>query len=72
MATKTKEREVDKIVLEFRKFRETKRTHLFEEEVGEQEWSDQGVAVGNLYIKTQALDMIGMPERIRVTIEPVE
>jgi len=72
MTTKPKEREVDKIVLEFKELRETKRTHLFEEELGEQAWSDQDVAVGNLYIKTQALEMIGTPKRVRVTIEPIE
>ena len=68
----TKAREVDKIVLEFKELRETKRTRLFEEEVGEQEWSDQTFAVGTLYVKIQALEMIGMPKRIRVTIEPIE
>jgi len=72
MTTKPKEREVDKIVLEFKELRETKRTHLFEEELGEQAWSDQDVAIGNLYIKTQALQMIGMPKRVRVTVEPIE
>ena len=68
----TKEREVSKIVLEFKEFRETKRTHLFQEEVGDQAWSDQDVAIGSLYLKTQALEMIGMPTRLRVTIEPIE
>ena len=72
MTTKPKEREVDKIMLEFKELRETKRTHLFEEELGEQAWSDQDVAIGNLYIKTQALQMIGMPKRVRVTVEPIE
>lgn len=66
--------ELDKIVLEFKELRETKRTHLFEEQVGEQEWSDQTVAIGSLYIKTQALELIGwkLPKRIRVTIEQIE
>lgn len=68
----TKSREVDKIVIDFKEVRETKRTHLFEEELGDQSWSDQDVAVGSLYVKTHALDMIGMPSRIRVTIEPLE
>ena len=67
-----KKREVDKIVLEFKDKRETKRTHLFEEEIGEQAWSDQDVAIGPLYIKTQALEMIGMPKRVRVTLEPID
>ena len=72
MTTKSKDKEVDKIVLEFKELRETKRTKLFEEQLGEQSWSDQDVAVGNLYVKTQALEMIGMPSKIRVTIEPIE
>lgn len=73
MTTKAdKEHKVDKIVLEFKELRETKRTHLFEEELGEQSWSDQDVAIGNLYIKTQALQMIGMPSRVRVTVEPID
>ena len=72
MTTKPKEREVDKIVLEFQDLRETKRTHLFEEQLGEMAWSDQDVAVGNLYVKIQALEKIGMPTRIRVTIEPID
>ena len=68
----TKERELDKIVLEFKELRVTKRTHLFEEVLGEQAWSDQDVAIGPLYIKTQALEKIGLPDRVRVTIEPIE
>ena len=67
----TGKRELDKIVIEFKELRETKRTHLFEEVLGEQAWSDQDVAVGNLYIKSQALEKIGMPTKIRVTIEPI-
>lgn len=66
------EKELDKIVLEFKFSRETKRTHLFEEELGGQAWSDQDVAIGNLYLKIQALELIGMPKRIRVTVEPIE
>lgn len=68
----TKNREVDKIVLEFTKRRETDRTFLFDEQLSEESWSDQDVAVGPLYVKKQALKMIGMPTRIRVTIEPIE
>ena len=68
----TMPRELDKIVLEFKDVRETKRTHLFEEQLGDQAYSDQDVAVGALYVKTQALKMLGMPTKIRVTIEPIE
>lgn len=63
---------LDKIVLEFKFSRETKRTHLFQEELGAQAWSDQDVAIGSLYIKTQALEFIGTPEKVKVTIEPIE
>lgn len=63
---------LDKIVLEFKFSRETKRSHLFEEKVGEQEWSDQTFAIGPLYLKTQALQLIGSPKKIRVTIEPID
>ena len=68
----TKPRELDRIVLEFKDIRETKRTHVFEEQLGDQAYSDQDVAVGALYVKTQALEMLGMPTKIRVTIEPIE
>jgi len=68
----TKKREVDKIVLEFKKLRDTKRTHLFEEVLGEQTYSDKDIAIGSLYVQMQAIEMIGGPERIRVTIEPID
>lgn len=64
--------ELDKIVIEFKKRRETDRTYLFDEQLGERTWSEQDVAVGPLYMKKQALELIGMPEKIRVTIEPME
>jgi len=73
MTTKTSSVEkVDKIVLEFKKLRDTKNTTLFEEKLGEQEWSDKSTAVGSLYVNRQALELIGMPEKIKVTIEPVK
>lgn len=64
--------ELDKIVLDFKKRRETDRTYLFDEQLGDHAWSDQDVAVGPLYVKKQALQLLGMPEKIRVTIEPIE
>ena len=66
------EKELDKIVLEFTAERDTKRTTLFQEVLGEQTYSDQDVAVGSFYMKLQALEMIGSPRKLRVTIEPVE
>ena len=65
----------DKIVAEFKPIRDTKRARLFEEQLGDQQWSDQDVAVGPLYVKLQALELIGANkagQKIRVTIEPVE
>jgi len=65
---------VDKIVLNFKFKRATPNTKLFEEMLGEQEWSDKGTAVGALYVNTQALEMLGVPTptKLRVTIEPVQ
>jgi len=68
----TSVRELDKIVLEFRGERDTKRTRLFQEQIGGQAYSDQDVAIGPLYVKLQALEMIGNPQKLKVTIEPVE
>lgn len=61
---------MDKIELQFTEERKTKRAVLFREELGEQAWSDQDVAVGNLYVKKQALEQIGSPAKLKVTIEP--
>ena len=66
------DKELDKIVLEFTADRDTKRTRLFQEQLGEQTYSDQDVAIGPLYVKLQALEMIGNPQKLKVTIEPVE
>ena len=66
------DKELDKIVLEFTADRDTKRTRLFQEQLGEQTYSDQDVAIGPLYMKLQALEMIGNPQKLKVTIEPVE
>lgn len=63
--------ELEAITLEFNFKRQTTRTHLFGEVLGETQWSDQDVAIGSLYIKTQALEKIGLPKKVRVTIEPI-
>lgn len=63
--------EMDSIVLEFREDRKTKRTVKFDEVIGEQAWSEKDVAIGPLYVQKEALELIGNPTRIRVTIEPV-
>lgn len=64
------EPELDKLELIFIEERKTKRTVLFNEVLGEQTYSDEDVAVGTLYLKKQALEMIGNPGKIKVTIEP--
>jgi len=64
--------ELDKLELNFTEDRKTTRTVLFEEELGEQEWSKKGVAVGSLYVLKEALELIGNPKRLKVTIEPKE
>lgn len=66
------EKELDKIVLEFHSERDTLRTRLFKEQLGDQAYSDQDVAIGPLYVKLQALEMIGDPKKLKVTIEPIE
>jgi hypothetical protein len=63
--------ELTAIVLEFKHERDTKRASLFQEELGERQWSDQDVAVGPLYVKQQALELIGSPKKLKVTIEPI-
>lgn len=64
--------DMDELVLTFKKVRDTKRATLFEEVLGDQEYSDQGVAVGPLYIKMQALQLLGSPQTIQVTIKPAK
>lgn len=66
------ERELDKLTLIFTKERDTKRTTLFQEQLGAFEYSDKSYAVGALYVNQQALEMIGKPEKLKVTIEPAE
>ena len=63
---------MDSIILTFTVRRKTKRAVLFDEQLGDQQWSDQDVAIGPLYVKKQALDLIGNPNSIRVTIEPLK
>jgi len=58
------------IELVFSRSRETKRTILFMEELSDQAWSDKDVAIGPLYIQKQALEFIGDPDKIKVTIKP--
>jgi len=63
--------ELDKIELEFMEDRRTKRTVKFDEVLGDQAWSEKDGCIGPLYGQKEALELIGNPTRIRVTIEPV-
>jgi hypothetical protein len=67
-----KKAEVEEIVIELIDKRTTKNTHMFEEVLGDQQWSEKDIAVGNLYIQTEALQMLGSPKRIKVTIEAAD
>jgi uncharacterized protein YlbG (UPF0298 family) len=65
-------KELDKLELVFTWEHDTKRARLFQESLGDVAYSDQDVAVSALYVKQQALEKIGYPKRIKVTIEPIE
>lgn len=62
---------LEKIELTFSQHNDTKRAVSFLEDLPEVPWSDQDVAIGHLSIKKQALELIGSPDKIKVTIEPV-
>lgn len=65
-------KELEKIVLTFKFHTQTKNKYRFEEELGEQSWSDRDTACGTLYVEKQALELIGNPKRVMVTIEALE
>lgn len=71
MATENHEQDLDKLVLEFKWERDTKRTSVFQEQLGEQSYSEKDVAIGPIYIQREALEMIGKPEKVRITVEPL-
>jgi hypothetical protein len=62
--------EADKIELTFKQTYRTKKKVRYDEEVGEQEFSARGPAVGYMYPYIEAMELIGTPQRIKVTIEP--
>lgn len=64
--------ELTKLELIFVEDRPTARAVLFQEKLGEQEWSIKGHAVGSIYVMKEALELIGNPKRLKVTIEPEE
>lgn len=52
--------------------RRTTRKVLFDEQLGDYEYSETGPAIGILYIYKDAVEAIGLskPAKIKVTIEP--
>lgn len=58
------------IRLVFKPRRDTKRCILFDEQLGDQAWSDKDIAIGTLYVQKQALELIGNPEEIEIIIKP--
>jgi len=66
----TPEREMDKLELTFTRERETKRAVVFNEQLGDQAYSERAVAVGYVYIQKEALQLIGNPDKVKITVEP--
>lgn len=62
--------ELDKIELVFKKAYTTKRKVRYDEQLGEYEFSRKGPALDYMYPYTEAMELIGSPEKVRVTIEP--
>jgi hypothetical protein len=62
--------EMEKIELFFTQSYRTKKKVRYDEEVGEQEFSEKGPAIGYTYPFIEAMELIGIPQRIKVTIEP--
>jgi len=62
--------ELDKIELEFIIDHGTERAVMFQEKVTDLPVHDKGPIVGSLYMMKEALDLIGSPEEITVTIKP--
>ncbi len=68
----TAERERDKLVLVFKREYETKSKVRYNEQVGDEGYSDRDVAIGYIYPLSQAIEMLGNPDLIKVTIEPID
>lgn len=66
-----------RIITTFAREKFTRRTVRFQELPTDtpsqvMEWDGETVAIGPLYIRNPALKSIGNPDRIRVTIEPLD
>ena len=68
----SEEKTMERLDLKFKWERDTKRTSLFKEELGDEAYSDKDIAVDSIYVQQQALELIGNPKYIRVIIEPIE
>lgn len=58
------------LVLVFVADHSTERAVLFQELPHDLPMNDKGPVVGGLYMKKEALELIGNPDEIRVTVEP--
>lgn len=61
---------MDKMELVFKAEKRTRRTVRFQEIPGDRSWGGEELAIGPLYVKKQALELIGNPDKIKVTVEP--
>jgi len=59
---------VEKLELRFTYEKETKNTIRYQEELGEETYSNRDIAVGSLYIQKEVLGE-PVPQRLRVSIE---
>lgn len=64
--------DLEKIEFTMKERRRTTRKVLFDEQLGGQEFSDTGLAIGVLYVHKDAVELLGLgkPAKIKVTIEP--
>lgn len=62
--------DMDKLELTFTHAYDTEKKSRYDEDVGEYEYSAKGPAIGYLYPFKDAMEMIGSPKKIKVTIEP--
>jgi len=63
---------MDKFELYFTQAYRTRRKTRYNEELGEVELSEAGTAIDYLYIRNEAIELLGYPHKIRITIEPIK
>ena len=67
--------EMERLELFFTQAYKTRKKIRYDEEVGDQEYSNRGPAIGYIYPYIEAMELIGSPkppQRIKVVIEPVQ